>query len=93
MAQPSYVLACIPSAETPVQPQISCGSVDGVPLYATALEGHFLTSEQYQALQEASQPFDKVVGAGYFSFGLGVVVACWLLAHSAGLVIQSVRKF
>lgn len=56
-------------------------------------EGRYVTQEQYQALVEQPDPFDAITGAGFFSFGLGVVVACWLVAHAAGLVVQSVRSF
>jgi len=88
------ILVCMPGEDgAPIEPRISCGNVGGVPYFATVIKAHTLTTEQYQALVKSSAPFDTATGAGYFAFGLGVVVACWVLAHTAGLVLQSVRQF
>lgn len=77
-----------------IQPPISCGEFNGTTLYLNTYRGHALTVKQYQELkQQKTDPVDVITGAGFFSFGLGVVVACWLVAHAAGLVVQSVRSF
>lgn len=90
---PQLVMVCLPASGSAIQPSISCGSFEGVAYYATAIQAHTLSTDQYQAFQKTTEPFDVGVGASYFAFGLGVVVACWVLAHTTGIVLQSVRSF
>lgn len=91
-AQPELIVVCRSGADgSGASVLFSCGNVEGVPFSAYAVEAYLLTKEQHQALTVRTEPFDALVGAQYFGFGLGVVVACWLVAHTAGLVMQTLK--
>lgn len=86
------IVVCRPDVSaTEASVLFSCGNVEGVPHNAYVVQAYLLTKEQHQALTVRTEPFDALVGAQYFGFGLGVVVACWLVAHTAGLVMQTLK--
>lgn len=96
----AYVFTCVNPVSEGSTPDAAAGELavqcrlpNDVPGIVRVVEGYTLTEEQYQSLTQQTDPFDAITGAGFFSFGLGVVVACWLVAHAAGLVVQSVRSF
>jgi hypothetical protein len=86
------IVVCRPGGETSgLTVLFSCGNVEGVSYDAVAVKGYLLTEEQHQTLTRQLEPFDSLVAGQYFGFGLGVVVACWLVAHSAGLVMSTLK--
>jgi len=54
-------------------------------------DGRAVTEEQYQAVLGMTAPFDALQGAGFFSLGLGIVCACFLISHGVGAVIGTLR--
>ncbi len=81
----SNVLVCVATADgSTVAP---CASGQGPAIVA----GYVLSPSDYAWFQAASTPFDPTLGAGYFAFGLGLVVLTWCTSYGIGLVLQLVK--
>lgn len=55
-------------------------------------EGHVVTSEQYRRLLELDAPFSVEHGAALFSYGVGIVLASYVVAYLTGVVLRTFRN-
>lgn len=88
---PQTFLVCVPS---PSGVAVSPCGVDssGSPLSPALESGYVLSSSDYQLFQTASEPFTASQAAEYFTYGFGMVLSCWALAHAIGLVVAQIRR-
>lgn len=88
-----FIVVCEQGTHSSLVPALDCGAYEGVAYSGQIVQGHILTTEQYQAFLVNSEPFDSVKGAEFFAYGFGVVVGCWVIAHMAAVVVRAIRVF